>query len=680
MKREAMPRRILCLILSCLLIIGTVFPVFAAADEMIDAADQLYEKGLFAGSGVLPDGSPNYALDRATKRTEAITLLLSLLGKTKEALSGTWTTPFTDLPEWAKPYVGYAYTNGMTSGISATAFGADDPVTAAQYLTFVLIVLGYQSGTDFVWNKAWELSDSIGLTHGEYNDATNRSFLRGDAVLISYNALSMKEKGKSTTLQDRLIAEGVLKGDSGEISLQLVLAEVTASRKKTMTGAGMFDGADAFLVEDPSASELLTDSEMTDLITQRNRRSSVSREDALYDVDLCFRALHETYGAYFIFGDEKFKAAEENVITWLQTQKTVSVDALREHLRQELSFVRDAHFKIGEGPRSIETQLRYEYYYVKDLFFHQDERGYYTQLNGADWILDGFSDPRVSMQKTLTKEGEIVFAPILFCPAPELKKDAKMTLKNEAGETRSISLNWKQSEAYGSDSYRTPDFKYLKQNSIAYISVRCFDPEYYNTVLPDFADTGTDVKDARVIVFDLRSNGGGSDQVCSTWINNYTSVNPQFPLLFATRISPLPKKYRGFSKTSGWDKHITAGARIPNDIPIIVLMDDQCGSSGESMLLDLMCLDNTLVIGSNSAGYQLCGNTYTYYLPKSGLPVDFGISLNFIRNMENVDFKGHEPDVWCNPKDELEAVWNMISYYGLASESDLAPFKAKFSK
>ena len=98
------------------------------------------------------------------------------------------------------------------------------------------------------------------------------------------------------------------------------------------------------------------------------------------------------------------------------------------------------------------------------------------------------------------------------------------------------------------------------------------------------------------------------------------------------------------------------------------------------MLLDLMCLDNTLVIGSNSAGYQLCGNTYTYYLPKSGLPVDFGISLNFIRNMENIDFKGHEPDIWCNPKDELGAVWNMISYYGLASENELAPFKAKFPK
>ena len=680
MKREAMPRRILCLILSCLLIIGTVFPVFAATDEMINAADRLYEKGLFAGSGVLPDGSPNYALDRATKRTEAITLLLSLLGKTKEALSGTWTTPFTDLPEWAKPYVGYAYTNGMTSGISATAFGADDPVTAAQYLTFVLIVLGYQSGTDFVWNKAWELSDSIGLTHGEYNDATNRSFLRGDAVLISYNALSMKEKGKTTTLQDRLIAEGVLKSDSGEISLQSVLAEVTASRKAEMVGIGNLGQANAFMVEDPAAVGLLTEREVNDLVTRRNPLSSVSREDALSDIDLYFRALHESYGAYYIFGEENFKAAEKNVIAWLQTQNTVSVDALRDHLEQELSFVRDAHFKIGEGPRSIETQLRYEYYYVKDLFFHQDERGYYTQMNGSEWVLDGISDPRVSIQKTLTKEGEIVFAPVLFCPAPELKKDAKMTLRNEAGEKQSISLDWKLSEAYGTEGYTTPDFNYLKQNGIAYISVRSFEQKYYDTVLPDFAATGADVKDARVIVFDLRSNGGGMNLICNTWLKNYSSRNAQYPLFYINRVSPLAHKNRQFDISNGWEKVVVPGARIPNDTPIFVLMDDQCGSSGESMLLNLINMDNVLVIGSNSAGYQICGNVFGYFLPKTGLFIDFGFSPHFIFNMENIDFKGYEPDIWCNPKDELGAVWNMISYYGLASESDLAPFKAKFSK
>ena len=40
--------------------------------------------------------------------------------------------------------------------------------------------LGYEVGKDFQWNKAWELSDEIGLTNGEY---PTTKFLRGDTDL-----------------------------------------------------------------------------------------------------------------------------------------------------------------------------------------------------------------------------------------------------------------------------------------------------------------------------------------------------------------------------------------------------------------------------------------------------------------------------------------------------------------
>ena len=60
-----------------------------------------------------------------------------------------WNTPFTDVADWAKPYVGYAYANGLTAGVSQTRFGSESSVTAAQFLTFVLRALGYESGKDF---------------------------------------------------------------------------------------------------------------------------------------------------------------------------------------------------------------------------------------------------------------------------------------------------------------------------------------------------------------------------------------------------------------------------------------------------------------------------------------------------------------------------------------------------
>lgn len=105
------------------------------------------------------------------------------------------------MDNWAKPYVGYAYTNGLTTGTGKTTFGSNDPVTASQYLTFILRLLGYESETDFQWNKAWEKSDEIGLTDGRYT-AESTNFTRGDVAVISNNALSIKLKNSNQILSD----------------------------------------------------------------------------------------------------------------------------------------------------------------------------------------------------------------------------------------------------------------------------------------------------------------------------------------------------------------------------------------------------------------------------------------------------------------------------------------------
>ena len=193
-----MKKKALSLLLALTLCVGLAIPAMAATSDAIAAADKLHELGLFNGVGDNADGTPNYDLDRAPNRMEAVTLLVRLLGKEAEAQAGTWTTPFTDVADWAKPYVGYAYENGLTSGTSATTFSGTDTVSATQYLTFVLRALGYSSDSDFSWNSAWELTDELGITDGEYG-ATS-AFTRGDAVIVSAGALDVKLKDGSKTL------------------------------------------------------------------------------------------------------------------------------------------------------------------------------------------------------------------------------------------------------------------------------------------------------------------------------------------------------------------------------------------------------------------------------------------------------------------------------------------------
>ncbi|MEA4894672.1 MAG: hypothetical protein VB064_05370 [Oscillospiraceae bacterium] len=167
-------------------------------------ADDLKSLGLFTGvSGT------DYALSRVPTRAEAVTMLVRLLGKKDEALAGTWTHPFTDVPAWADKYVGYAYKNGLTKGVSTELYGSTDGATANTYLTFVLRVLGYSDGAngDFTWDSPSALAECCGILplRVQFDD-----FRRADVVTISYAALQAKLKNGTQTLAEKLISQGVL--------------------------------------------------------------------------------------------------------------------------------------------------------------------------------------------------------------------------------------------------------------------------------------------------------------------------------------------------------------------------------------------------------------------------------------------------------------------------------------
>lgn len=205
-------KRFVVAIMAVTLAISMSVTAHAASSDATSAADCLYELGLFSGTGTNADGSPIYSLNRVPTRNEAITMLVALLGKADEAKQGIWQTPFTDVAPWAEPFVGYAYANGLTSGTSSTTYGGNDPVTATQYLTFVLKALGYQTGSDFQWDQAWKLSDQLGITDGKYQNSST-PFLRGDIALISRAALEATDKVNGETLVHKMLWDDVFTTD-----------------------------------------------------------------------------------------------------------------------------------------------------------------------------------------------------------------------------------------------------------------------------------------------------------------------------------------------------------------------------------------------------------------------------------------------------------------------------------
>ena len=104
-------KKALSLFLALLLCLSLSLPALAAAPTDADqenAAWTLYHMGLFQGTDTDKEGFPVFSLSDAPTRAQGVTMLVRLLGQEKAALEGTWSTPFTDVPEWAQPYVGYA--------------------------------------------------------------------------------------------------------------------------------------------------------------------------------------------------------------------------------------------------------------------------------------------------------------------------------------------------------------------------------------------------------------------------------------------------------------------------------------------------------------------------------------------------------------------------------------------
>lgn len=196
-------------LVSVVMVLCAVLAVSAFAADFTHCADSLSELGLFKGT------ANGYELDRAPTRAEAATMLVRLLGAEDEAMELAYTAPFSDVQDWAKPYVQYLYANGLTKGTSETTFGYSEKCTAAQYATFLLRALGYSDaeGGDFVYTEAMAFAREKGVV--DLINCNENSFLRDHVAAMSYTALALPTADGEQDLLTSLVGSGAVKDAKG---------------------------------------------------------------------------------------------------------------------------------------------------------------------------------------------------------------------------------------------------------------------------------------------------------------------------------------------------------------------------------------------------------------------------------------------------------------------------------
>ncbi len=198
-------KRIFFVLLTCILIIAGSVSFADSRDYRFEQeiAGRLKQLGIFKGFS-----DDDFGLSQETSRVEAIVLVIRLMGKEADAIYDEWEHPFTDVPLWAKNYVGYAYNNNITKGISDTEFGTQK-IECNTFLTYLLRAIGYSDtkGKDFDWQDPYSLATKIKLLPSTVD---RENFVRADTALITYAALNVRTKNTRHYLYDDLISSGAI--------------------------------------------------------------------------------------------------------------------------------------------------------------------------------------------------------------------------------------------------------------------------------------------------------------------------------------------------------------------------------------------------------------------------------------------------------------------------------------
>lgn len=155
-----------------------------------NAIDALYGMGLVKG-----DGNGSFNPEANITRMEFLAMVLRMIGLEDAAKASEGSDlPFTDVPvdHWGRGYAYWAYTTGITEGISATQFGPGDNVTYNQAAKMIVSALGWSIAAEKMggWPngylvKAAQMDILDGIESGE------RPLKREEVARLIFNALTV---------------------------------------------------------------------------------------------------------------------------------------------------------------------------------------------------------------------------------------------------------------------------------------------------------------------------------------------------------------------------------------------------------------------------------------------------------------------------------------------------------
>jgi hypothetical protein len=314
-----------------------------------------------------------------------------------------------------------------------------------------------------------------------------------------------------------------------------------------------------------------------------------------------------------------------------------------------------------------------------------DPRGVYTEYQAA------ITGPAPSLAGCLAPQA----SPTTLRVAPVLAADGTRgqlltvsarpqgdTLQLICGEKR-FALKARPLASREEGMFDKPTYEWRRAGQAAIIRVRNFSgPPAEQQRLEQLAADYPAHRRSPLVVFDLRGNGGGNDGYAYRWVKqarrgawdsaswSVYPVSSFLPWLMwnqevwasiaQDRVDDPASVARRDEIRKQWPRSAAElsiefksarednDAKLPYKGRVFVLMDRQCGSSGESAAAMIREGLGATLVGERTAGLQEYGNVRTLALPRTQLVVHFATKRNYFRTpMEAV---GQPADVYLPPE------------------------------
>ena len=410
---------------------------------------------------------------------------------------------------------------------------------------------------------------------------------------------------------------------------------------------------------------------------------TVSPAEANQDLDVFERLVRRGYAGF------RFVPEDEWTRAFTQTRAALTeVDtplALRDLLAERFAFLDDNHVGFWiyrDGERSWRGVGGHHQAYVGDLRFTPREGAYFAA--GAARLVECAGFEHV-VQPVWSAAGELVHRPVVLSRSALDAIECTFEADGEH-EQRSIAL-----APLDLPAARGPAFEMLEA-PFPWVRLRTLFTDRAGA-LDRFVESAAEVRDAPVVVLDLRRTGGGSDRYLIRWfgalvrqdlqywtrgrltsevvlqggLNFWECVRAANPTdaggaaWIDARIERAHRELDSAMRERGMFYDLDR--RSPKvfgegtfDGRLLVVTDRRCASACETAVLLARQVPGAVIVGENTGGVMKVGEMRRYRLPNSRVGVSLGHQSHEDPFGEFRESLGFVPDVWLDGNDPDQAI------------------------